>query len=153
VRRLLSLSAVAIGLTLGLSACSQQSGLDLARQACVHVNRSLHDYALSSRPDTTAALAADLRDRADSELRIALPLAAQANSADGSWNSLMTTISEEATVDESHLVPALKAQCVQADTNLNVNPQNVNPQNGNPHTPTTQTPNTANVNPQGASGT
>jgi len=64
----------------------------------------------------------------------------------------MTTISEEATVDEGHLVPALKAQCIQADTNLNVNPQNVNPQNGNPQTPTTGTPNTANVNPQGPVG-
>jgi hypothetical protein len=152
VRRLLSLSAVVIAVTFGLSACSQQSGLGLARQACVHVNRSLRDFALSSRPDTTATLAAQLRSRADAELRVALPLAAQANSADGSWNSLMTTISEEATVDEGHLVPALKAQCIQADTNLNVNPQNGNPQNGNPQTPTTQTPNTANVNPQGASG-
>jgi hypothetical protein len=132
------LSAVVIGVTFGLSACSQESGLDLARQACVHVNRSLRDYALSSRPDTAGTLAAQLRGRADAELRIALPLAARANSADGSWNSLMTTISEEATVDEAHLVPALRAQCIQADANLNVNPQNVNPQN---------------VNPQGASGT
>jgi hypothetical protein len=147
VRRLLALGAVVIGLTFGFSACSQTSALDLARQACVHVNRSLHDFALSTRPDTSATLAAQLRGRADDELRIALPLAAQANSGDGSWNSLMTTISEEATVDEGHLVPALKAQCVQADTNVNVNPQN-----GNPQTPTTQTPNTANVNPQGPSG-
>jgi hypothetical protein len=152
VRRLLSLSAVVIGITFGLSACSQQSGLDLARQACVHVNRSLHDYALASRPDMAPNLAAQMRSRADAELRVALPLAAQANSADGSWNSLMTTISEEATIDEGHLVPALKAQCIQADTNLNVNPQNVNPQNVNPQTPTTQTPDTANVNPQGPSG-
>jgi hypothetical protein len=152
VRRLLALGAVVIGLTFGFSACSQVSALDLARQACVHVNRSLHDYALSTRPSTSTTLAAQLRSRADDELRIALPLAAQANSGDGSWNSLMTTISEEATVDEGHLVPALKAQCIQADTNLNVNPQNVNPQNGNPQTPTTQTPNTANVNPQSPSG-
>ena len=36
----------------------------------------------------------------------------------------MTTISEGATVDEGHLVPALRAQCVVADTNPNVNPQN-----------------------------
>jgi hypothetical protein len=143
VRRLLSLSAVVIGVTFGLSACSQQSAVDLARQACVHVNRSLHDYALASRPGTTTTRVAHLRTRADAELRVALPLAAQANSADGSWNSLMTTISEGATVDEGHLVPALKAQCIQADTNVNVNPQNGNPQNVNPQ----------NVNPQGASGT
>ena len=62
--------------------------------------------------------------KAEQQLRAALPLAAAANSDDGSWNSLMTTISEGATVDEGHLVPALQAQCVVADTNPNVNPQN-----------------------------
>ena len=107
---------------LTLSACGQQSGLNLARQACVHVNLSLHDFELSSRPGTSASDTARLRTKADAELRIALPLAAAANSDDGSWNSLMTTISEGATVDESHLVPALKAQCDLADTNQNVNP-------------------------------
>ena len=67
---------------------------------------------------------------------MALPLAAAANSDDGSWNSLMTTISEGATVDEGHLVPSLRAQCVVADANQNVNPQsptgNSTPQNVNP---------------------
>jgi Flp pilus assembly protein TadD len=134
VRRALSLGGVAVGIALTLSACSQQSGQDLARQACVHVNESVHDYelSLSTRPGMTAALVAQLRSKADAELRAALPLAAQANSDDGSWNSLMTTISEDATVDEAHLVPALKAQCALANSNPNVNPQNVNPQNVNP---------------------
>ena len=45
------------------------------------------------------------------------------NSDDGSWNSLMTTISESSWVDEGHLVPALDAQCVVADANQNANPQ------------------------------
>ena len=94
-----------------------------------------------------AAAVAQLRRQADAELRAALPLAAAANSDDGSWNALMTTISESATVDETHLIPSLKAQCVQANANLNVNPQNVNPQNGNP-----QNGNTQNVNPQGSAG-
>ena len=53
----------------------------------------------------------------------------------------MTTISEIAIVDEGHLVPALRAQCVVADTNPNVNPQipgnsgnggTAHPQNVNP---------------------
>ena len=35
----------------------------------------------------------------------------------------MTTISEGATVDEGHLVPSLRAQCVVANSNPNVNPQ------------------------------
>ena len=142
MRRARTLGAVAVGVTLTLSACSQQSGRDLARQACVHVNRSVRDFAASQVPGTSASLIAQLRSKADAELRAALPLAAQANSDDGSWNSLMTTLSEDATVDEAHLVPALKAQCALANANPNVNPQNVNPQNVNPQ----------NVNPEGSPG-
>jgi hypothetical protein len=44
----------------------------------------------------------------------------------------MTDLVEGATIDEAHLVPSLRAQCVQADSNPNVNPQNPNPQNVNP---------------------
>jgi hypothetical protein len=133
-RTLIGLGAVALGATLALSACGQQSGLDLARQACVHVNESLHDFSLAERPGTSASVASPLRTQADRELRMALPLAADANSADGTWNSLMTTISEISTVDESHLAPALKAQCALANTNINVNPEfptgNQNPSGG-----------------------
>ncbi len=35
----------------------------------------------------------------------------------------MTAISESGTIDEGHLIPSLRAQCVVADTNPNVNPQ------------------------------
>jgi hypothetical protein len=105
-----------------LSGCGGGGGQALAQQACVHVKRSLHDYSLSTVAGTPPATVADLQTQADLQLRQALPLAAAANSADGSWNSLMTTISESATVDMSHLVPALKAQCVVADTNVNINP-------------------------------
>jgi hypothetical protein len=107
-----------------LSSCgnSAQDGQALARQACVHVHRSVSDYLLAARTGTPAATATELGVQADQQLRAALPLAAAANSDDGSWNSLMTTISESATVDEAHLIPALEAQCVVADANPNVNP-------------------------------
>ena len=101
---------VVVGLALAaglLGACSSSGGQALAEQACVHVHHTV----------------ASLRTKADSQLRAALPLAAAANSDDGSWNSLMTTISESATVDEGHLLPSLEAQCAVADTNINVNPQ------------------------------
>ena len=134
--RVLAGLAVAAGAALGLSACSSQGGQDLAQQACVHVHRSLTDYQRSISPGTSPAAAAQFLKRADQELRVALPLAAAANSDDGSWNSLMTAISEGATVDEGHLVPSLRAQCVVADSNPNVNPQsptgNSTPQNVNP---------------------
>lgn len=127
--------AVAAG-AVGLSACSGQDGRALAQQACVHVHRSVQAYLRSTVAGTPPATVARLQTEADRELRAALPLAAQANSADGSWNALMTTISESATVDEAHLIPGLRAQCVVADANQNVNPQSpagTTPQNVNPN--------------------
>jgi hypothetical protein len=128
-----------------LSACGGTSGLSYAQQACAHVHRSIEAFTQSAAPNIPATTAASLRQKADNELRAALPLAAQANSADGSWNSLMTTISESATIDEGHLMPALRATCAEANSNQNVNPQS-------PGTPNTHnTPNTQNVNPQSPS--
>jgi hypothetical protein len=97
--------------------------VNLARQACVHVGLSVRYFELSIKPGVPASEVARLRTKADAELRAALPLAAAATSADGSMNSLMTTISESATVDEAHLIPALKGQCAEVNTNVNVNPQ------------------------------
>jgi hypothetical protein len=108
------------------SACdSRGSGQALAQQACVHVHQSVRDFSRSTVAGTPPALVTRLQDQAARELRAALPLAAAANSDDGSWNSLMTVISEGATVDETHLIPSLRAQCAVADTNQD---QNVNPQ-------------------------
>ncbi len=134
--RALTVLALTAGTAVGLSACSTQDGQDLAQQACVHVQRSVTAYLRAVRPGTSAAAAAQLQKEADQQLRAALPLAAAANSDDGSWNALMTTISEGATVDEGHLVPSLRAQCVVANANANINPQsptgNSTPQNVNP---------------------
>jgi hypothetical protein len=138
---------LAAGAALGLSACSSQGGQDLAQQACVHVHLSVADYQRAVNPSTSPAAAARLQKEADQELRDALPLAAAANSDDGSWNSLMTTISEGATIDEGHLVPALRAQCVVANSNPNVNPQSPTSNSGSSGN-TTQP---QNVNPEPAS--
>jgi hypothetical protein len=152
---LVAVLVLAAGAALGLSACSTQSGQALARQACVHVNRSISDYLRAVRPGTPPAAAAQFQKEADQELRVALPLAADANSDDGSWNALMTTISEGATVDEGHLVPSLRAQCVVATANPNVNPQSPsansggNTSGGGSGTVTSTTP--QNVNPEPAS--
>jgi hypothetical protein len=153
---LVTVLALAAGAGLGLSACSTQDGQALAEQACVHVHRSISDYVRAVSPGTPAATAAELQKQADQELRLALPLAADANSDDGSWNALMTTISEGATVDEGHLVPSLRAQCVVATANQNVNPQSPGNSNsggsgnsGSRGTVTSTTP--QNVNPEPAS--
>jgi len=138
--------ALAAGAALGLSACSGQGGQLLAQQACVHVHLSVADWQRAVNPSTPPAAAAQLQKEADEELRDALPLAAAANSDDGSWNSLMTTISEGANVDEGHLVPALRAQCVVANSNPNVNPQSPSSNSGSANTTQPQ-----NVNPEPAS--
>jgi hypothetical protein len=122
-RSLVALSATALLAGLGLSGCGGQSGQALAQQACVHVTLSVRYFERSTEPDLPAGEAAHLRSKADAELRVALPLAADATSANGNLNALMTTISEGATVDEAHLVPALKGQCASVNTNVNVNPQ------------------------------
>ena len=123
-RTLIGLGATAVGAVLCLSACGQQSGQALARQACTHVDRSVRD-STSSPPsaNVSSSEAARLRTQADAELRAALPLAADATSDDGNLNALMTTISEGATIDEAHLIPALKGQCKAIATNVNTNPQ------------------------------
>jgi hypothetical protein len=150
-RRVWAGAVLLVGVPLGLAACSSvQDGQALAQQACVHVDRSVSDWVSSQRAGMPAATVATLQQRAEQQLRLALPLAAAANSDDGTWNSLMTTISEIETVDEGHLVPALHAQCVLADSNQNVNPQNPNGNSGTAGSG--NSPPTANVNPKPASG-
>ena len=150
-RRVWAGAVLLVGVPLGLAACSSvQDGQALAQQACVHVNRSVTDWVSSQRAGMPAATVATLQQRAEQQLRLALPLAAAANSDDGTWNSLMTTISEIETVDEGHLVPALHAQCVLANSNQNVNPQNPNGNSGTAGSG--NSPPTANVNPKPASG-
>ena len=154
--RVLTPIVLAVGAALGLSACSSQGGQNLAQQACVHVHLSVADYLRAVNPKTSPATAAQLQKEADQELRDALPLAAAANSDDGSWNSLMTTISEGATVDEGHLVPALRAQCVVANSNPNVNPQSPGGSSGSSGSSgnsgnSTNTTQPQNVNPEPAS--
>jgi len=144
--RVVAVVALSAGAALGLSACSSQGGQGLAQQACVHVKLSVADYQRAENPTTSTAAAERLQKEADQELRDALPLAAAANYADGSWNSLMTTISEGANVDEGHLVPALRAQCVVANSNPNVNPQSPSSNSGSANTTQPQ-----NVNPEPAS--
>ncbi|HXN63004.1 MAG TPA: hypothetical protein VN886_21335, partial [Acidimicrobiales bacterium] len=73
--------AAVVACALGLSACSSAAdGQALAQQACVHVHRSVLDYERSVVVGTPPATVAVLQAQAAEELRVALPLAAQANS-------------------------------------------------------------------------
>ncbi|HVX20278.1 MAG TPA: hypothetical protein VHB02_02910 [Acidimicrobiales bacterium] len=116
-------------LSLVLSSCGND-GLRLARQACGYVTTSIRLYSAAEH-DPDPAKAAALRTRATVALEKALPLAAQANSADGQWNPLMTTLQEVGRNSEANLVTALKRQCAQA-ARANEQPPAVNNIPGQP---------------------
>ena len=99
-----------LAVAVGASACGSGAATAQARTACVRVNESLrlfHESEKSSTPQETQALV----NEAQGKLLSALAPAAQATSADGSFNSLMTTIQEADRVPEKYLVQSLERQC------------------------------------------
>jgi len=106
-RRLVGVALVGGG-ALGLSACSSQSA-GLARQACAQVDASLRLYGRAQH--ATGAAQVRLLQRANVDLREALPNAALAASSDTDFQALAATLSESSRVPESDLTGALRAQC------------------------------------------
>ena len=110
--RLAAASAVA-GLAI-FAGCSNGDALALARQACVHVDRSV---ALFHRADgEPAGPAVADRARALQQLHVALPLAATAAGQQAQWQALMTTISELSRVPPETLLNPLHEQCQVAES-------------------------------------
>ena len=105
--------AFAVGLGTVLSACGGDDGSTLARQACSHINQSIG--LLNKAQLQPIGNRGSLEQQAYNQLRLALPLAAEAAYHDGEWQALMTTVSESNRVSETTLEPALVAQCAQAD--------------------------------------
>ncbi len=99
-------------LSVGLAACSS-GGVDLARQACGHVDKSLALYKQAEEAPTQTE-ANTLAERAYVQLRTALPLAAMAAASNGQLQALMTTLSETNRVGEQHLITSLRDQCAAA---------------------------------------
>ena len=106
--------AFAIGLGTVLSACGGDDGTALARQACSHINQSIV-LLNKAQLQPNGGDRGSLDQRAYDQLRLALPIAAEAAYHDGQWQALMTTVSESNRVSETVLEPALVAQCAQAD--------------------------------------
>jgi hypothetical protein len=100
-----------------LSACGGGQGSSQGRQACADVTKSisLYDQSLgAATPARSKALVAE----ATAELRLALPLAAAADTNDGTWQPLEATLSESNrfgsgphTLNEGQLTTALSSQC------------------------------------------
>ncbi|MGA2837254.1 MAG: hypothetical protein ABSF84_11720 [Acidimicrobiales bacterium] len=117
--RLARLAAGALALLASgsvVAACGASAG-DLARASCAHVNTSL--ALLQKAKGTTDSQAATrLEAMAYIQLLQAIPIAAQAAYHDIQWESLATTLSEANRVPEATLIPALQAQCHNADSSV-----------------------------------
>ncbi|MBU6515576.1 MAG: hypothetical protein KGL23_06835 [Acidobacteriota bacterium] len=105
-----------LGAAILFSACGTGSAVAQARTSCQFVHRALALQAKSDQAGLSADERATLRGRAMSELLKATPSAAAATSSDGSWNPLMTTISEAERVPLVNLIPALTRLCQVADS-------------------------------------
>jgi hypothetical protein len=103
----------AVGLSFTLAGCGNGGALALARQACSHIDLSIQYYDRYLKA-TNPTLASLYLQRARNQLGLALPLAARATSADGSWNELMTDLQEGNRVGEGFLIPGLRASCANA---------------------------------------
>ena len=117
-RRHVPVRAVGLGAALLagglLAAACGTGGSSSATAACRHVDRSLALFDQAQHAGDPA-VATSLTNQAYVELRVALPLAADAAAADGRWQALMTTLSETSSVPEKDLVTALSAQCSAAN--------------------------------------
>jgi hypothetical protein len=100
-----------------LSACGGGQNSSEGRQACADVTKSisLYDQSLSA---ATPARSKTLVAAATAELRLALPLAASADTNDGTWQPLEATLSESNrfgsgphALNEGQLTTALSSQC------------------------------------------
>ena len=103
-------SAAALVALGAVAAACGGSSQALGVTACRDVRESIATYESSLR-DHGGAQRAAAQALALRQLRSALGPAAQAASGDGTYQALMTTISESPAVPEAYLVPALQAQC------------------------------------------
>jgi len=99
-----------------LSACGSGSAVAEARTSCQFVHKALVLEARSEVKGLPPSSSNALRNQALSELLKGTSSAAQATSSDGSWNPLMTTISEAERVPLVDLVPSLRRLCQVADS-------------------------------------
>jgi ABC-type phosphate/phosphonate transport system substrate-binding protein len=113
VRRAVLLAVLLTSAAAGMAGCGGGGANAEGQQACAYVETSLRLYAeaVADQRAGDAARASSERAQALSQLRLALPLAARAVNADGTWQPLEATLSESNRVPEGNLVTALTDQC------------------------------------------
>lgn len=96
-----------------LAAACGSSASSQAAQACryVHSSLTLYDESVKAAKAGDSRTARNDSAQALADLRLALPLAAQAAGSDGDWQPLMANLSESNRVPEKNLVHALTQQC------------------------------------------
>jgi hypothetical protein len=106
----IALAVAALGLL--TSSCSSNAA-GQGSEACRYVHSSLKLFSASLDDSKARHTRAANREssQALTDLRLALPLAAQAAGSDGNWQPLMATLSESNRVPEVNLVHALTQQC------------------------------------------
>ena len=116
LKRALAVAAPLLVASLALSSCGVGGAVTEARASCVFVHRALVLQAKSEVPGLSSAEQGRLQANALSELLKGTQSAADATSADGSWNPLETTINEAERVPVENLVPALTRLCKVANS-------------------------------------
>jgi hypothetical protein len=114
--RVVAVAAPLLVASLALSSCGVGGAVTDARASCVFVHRALALQARSDAPGISPGEQNRLQANALSELLKGTQPAADATSADGSWNPLETTINEAERVPMQNLVPALTRLCKVANS-------------------------------------
>jgi len=109
--RAVAVAAPLLVASLALSSCGTGTAVADARTSCVFVHKALVLQTRSEATGVSSAEQARLQANALSELLKGTQAAADATSADGSWNPLETTINEAERVPLANLVPALQRLC------------------------------------------
>jgi hypothetical protein len=113
----LALGAALAAITLGGCIIGDGGALGHIRASCHLVDRAVADMDAAKHLGVDSPEGQALLQRASSLLSAATGPAAAGVSADGSWNALMTTLSEAARVPETNLEPALRRICGIAESN------------------------------------
>lgn len=99
-----------VGLFAGLfSACSGGDSGGYAKQACDHIGRAERFIVLAKT--TSGATAKRLGSKAERQLALAEPLAAEAAGLDPSWDALQANLQQAHSIPSAMIMPALRADC------------------------------------------
>jgi len=102
-------AAAVLAAAIGLASCGGGTNQD-ALATCRGVHRALVDWARAERDRSPAARAAEIQ-AAHHQIALVQSDAALADSADGTYDALMTEVQEAAVMPFQNVAPTLRATC------------------------------------------